>query len=137
VEERQRGEFWTDCQVQLLLAAIILTGVGRSRSFMRSKVKIISAADGDHDMSPKLTRLQYPVRLAFGTTLDRGQGQSLLEYVLSHRQVNIGLSRATCCNGREELCHCWSARECFNEVYRQVFGVLTIHIRFFLRPFSK
>jgi hypothetical protein len=78
VEERQRGEFWTDCQVQLLLAAIrTLTGVGRSRSFMLSKVKIISAADGD--MSPKLTRLQYPVRLAFGTTLDKGQGQSLLE----------------------------------------------------------
>jgi hypothetical protein len=70
VEERQRGEFWTDCQVQLLLAAIILTGVGRSRSFMLSKVKIISAANGD--MSPKLTRLQYPVRLAFGTSIDKG-----------------------------------------------------------------
>jgi hypothetical protein len=72
VEERQRGEFWTDCQVQLLLVVIILTGVGRSRSFMLSKVKIISGADGDHNMSPKLTRLQYPVRFAFGTTLDRG-----------------------------------------------------------------
>jgi hypothetical protein len=55
----------------------MLTGVGRSRSFMLSKVKIISAADGD--MSPKLTRLQYPVRLAFGTTIDKGQGHSLLE----------------------------------------------------------
>jgi hypothetical protein len=42
---------------------------------MLSKVKIISAADGD--MSPKLTRLEYPVRWAFGTTLD--EGQSLLE----------------------------------------------------------
>jgi hypothetical protein len=40
--QRQRGEFWTDCQAQLLSAAIILTGVGRSRSFMLSKVKIIS-----------------------------------------------------------------------------------------------
>jgi hypothetical protein len=70
VEERQRGEFWTDCQVQLLLAAIILTGVGRSRNFRLSKVKIISAADGD--MSPKLTRLQHLVRLAFGTTIDKG-----------------------------------------------------------------
>jgi hypothetical protein len=40
-------------------------------------VKIISAADGD--MSPKLTRLQYPVRLAFGMTVDKGQGHSLLE----------------------------------------------------------
>jgi hypothetical protein len=77
VEERQRGEYWTDCQVQLLLAAIILTGVGRSRSFMHPKVKIISAADGD--MSPKLTRLQYPVRLAFGMTIDKGQGHSLLK----------------------------------------------------------
>jgi hypothetical protein len=54
-----------------------LTGVGRSRSFMLPKVKIISAADGD--MSPKLTRLQYPVRLAFGITIDKGQGHSLLE----------------------------------------------------------
>jgi hypothetical protein len=77
VEERQRGEFWTDCQVQLLLAAIISTGVGRSRSFMLPKVKIISAADGD--MSPKLTRLQYPVHLAFGMIIDKGQGHSLLE----------------------------------------------------------
>jgi hypothetical protein len=111
VEDRQRDEFWTDCQVQLLLAAIILTGVGRSRSFMLSKVKIISAADGD--MSPRLTRPQYPVRLAFGTTIDKGQGQSLLEYVLSHGQVNIGLSGATSCNGREELCYCRSAREVF------------------------
>jgi hypothetical protein len=65
VEERQRGEFWTHCQVQLLLAAIILTGIGRSRSFMLSNVKIISAAD--------------PVRLAFGMTIDKGQGHSLLE----------------------------------------------------------
>jgi hypothetical protein len=78
VEERQRGEFWTDCQVQLLLCRYsILTDVGRSRSFMLSKVKIISAADGD--MSPKLTRLQCPVRLAVGTTIDKGQGHSLLE----------------------------------------------------------
>jgi hypothetical protein len=77
VEECQQGEFWIDCQVQLLLAAIILAGVGRSRSFMLSKVTIISAADGY--MSHKLTRLQYPVRLAFGTTIDKGLGQSLLE----------------------------------------------------------
>jgi hypothetical protein len=76
---------------------------------MLSKVKIISAAKGD--MSPKLTRQQYPVRLAFGTTIDKGQGHSLLEYVLSHGQVIIGLSRATCGNGREELCYCWSARD--------------------------
>jgi hypothetical protein len=47
VEDRQRDEFWTGCQVQLLLAAVILTDVGRSRGFMLSKVKLINAADGD------------------------------------------------------------------------------------------
>jgi hypothetical protein len=78
---------------------------------MLSKVKIISAADGD--MSLKFTRPQYLVRLAFGTTIDKGQGQSLREYVLSNGQVNIGLSSATGCNGREELCYCRSAREVF------------------------
>jgi hypothetical protein len=49
---------------------------------MLSKVKIISAVDGH--MSPKLTRLQNPVRLASGTTIDQGQGQVLLEYVLEN-----------------------------------------------------
>jgi hypothetical protein len=47
---------------------------------MLSKLNIIRAADGD--MSPKLTRLQCPVRLAFGTTIEKGQSESLLEYVL-------------------------------------------------------
>jgi hypothetical protein len=75
---------------------------------MLSKVKIISAADGD--MPPKLTRPHHPVRLA---CFDKGHGQSLLEYALSHGQVNIGLSSATSCNGREELCYCRSAREVF------------------------
>jgi hypothetical protein len=62
VEERQRDEFWTDSQVQLLFAAIILTGIGRSRSFMFSKAKIISAADGD--MSPEVD--EAAVSGAFG-----------------------------------------------------------------------
>jgi hypothetical protein len=77
VEERQRGEFWTDCQVQLLLAAITLTGVGRRRSFMLPKVKLKPAADGD--MSPRLAWQQYPVLLAFVTTINKGPGQSVRE----------------------------------------------------------
>jgi hypothetical protein len=78
--ERSRGRIANEtnsgptAKVQLLLAAVILTDVGRSRGFMLSKVKIINAADGD--ISPKL---QYLVRLALATTINKGQGQCLLE----------------------------------------------------------
>jgi ATP-dependent exoDNAse (exonuclease V) alpha subunit len=63
---------------------------------MLPKIKIVSAADGD--MSFKLIRLQYPVRLAFSMTMNKSQGQSLKyvgvnvqEEVFSHGQLYVAL----------------------------------------------
>jgi ATP-dependent exoDNAse (exonuclease V) alpha subunit len=98
------------------------------RSVMIPKIKIISAADGD--MSFKLVRLQYPVRLAFSMTMNKSQGQSLRyvgvdlrEEVFSHGQLYVALSRATSGDrvsvllpetngGRDGLCR--------NEVYSEI-----------------
>jgi hypothetical protein len=44
---------------------------------MFPKVNIISAPDGN--MSPKLMKPQYPVRLAVATTINKRQGPSLRE----------------------------------------------------------
>ncbi len=50
-----------------------------------------------------LRRVQFPVRLAFGMTINKSQGQSLnhvglylLPPVFTHGQLYVGLSRATC-----------------------------------------
>jgi ATP-dependent exoDNAse (exonuclease V) alpha subunit len=67
---------------------------------MIPKIKVVSAADGD--MSFKLIRLQYPIRLAFSMTINKSQDQSLKyvgvnirEEVFSHGQLYVALSRAT------------------------------------------
>jgi hypothetical protein len=99
------------------------------KSVMLPKIKISAAADGD--MSFKLIRLQYPVRLAFSMTINKSQGQSLKyvgvnlrEEVFSHGQLYVALSRATSGDrvkvllpetesGRKGLCQ--------NVVYDEVF----------------
>jgi hypothetical protein len=46
---------------------------------MQPKVKFTGAADDDIQMSSKLTRLEYPVCLAFSTIINKAQGQRLRE----------------------------------------------------------
>jgi hypothetical protein len=82
-------------------------------------------------MSFKLTRLQYPVRLAFSVTMNKAQGQSLkyvgvnlYEEVFSHGQLYVALSRATSGDRISVLLpNTESGRKgmCRNEVYREVF----------------
>src|SRR4051812_1544514 len=50
-----------------------------------------------------LRRMQFPVRLAFGMTINKSQGQSLNHVglylanpVFTHGQLYVGLSRGTC-----------------------------------------
>jgi ATP-dependent exoDNAse (exonuclease V) alpha subunit len=93
------------------------------------KIKITSAADGD--TSFKLTRLQYPVRVAFSMTMNKNQGQSLKfvgvnlrEEVFSHGQLYVALSRAASGDRVSVLLpETESGRNgiCRNEVYREVF----------------
>jgi ATP-dependent exoDNAse (exonuclease V) alpha subunit len=96
---------------------------------MLPKIKIVSAADGD--MSFKLIRLQYPVRLAFSMTMNKSQGQSLKyvgvnvqEEVFSHGQLYVALSRATSGDRVSVLLpETTSGRDghCLNVVYSEVF----------------
>jgi DNA helicase Pif1-like protein len=70
---------------------------GKTRLIYRTKL-----TSNETDFHFRLTRLQFPVRLAFAMTINKSQGQSLTHVgidlrtpVFSHGQLYVALSRAT------------------------------------------
>jgi PIF1-like helicase/Helicase len=70
---------------------------GERRLIYRTKL-----TSNDEDFHCRLTRLQFPIRLAFAMTINKAQGQSLDHVgidlrtpVFSHGQLYVALSRAT------------------------------------------
>jgi ATP-dependent exoDNAse (exonuclease V) alpha subunit len=70
---------------------------GETRLIYRTK---LTSNEGDFHF--QLTRLQFPVRLAFAMTINKSQGQSLTHVgidlqapVFTHGQLYVALSRAT------------------------------------------
>jgi ATP-dependent exoDNAse (exonuclease V) alpha subunit len=95
---------------------------------MLPKIKIVSATDGD--MSFKLIRLQYPVRLAFSMTMNKSQGPlpkyvgvNVQEQVFSQGQLYVALSPATSGDSVSVMLPETTARDrhCLNVVYNEVF----------------
>src|SRR3954469_11407890 len=70
--------------------------------------RIALSTDSNAGLPFILRRVQFPVRLAFGMTINKSQGQSLNHVglylntpVFTHGQLYVGLSRGTsCCNIR-------------------------------------
>jgi hypothetical protein len=82
-----------------LLHVKILTGPGANN---RAFIPRIGLNTNDEELPFTLCRRQFPVRLAFGMTINKSQGQSLqtvginlLTPVFSHGQFYVAVSRAT------------------------------------------
>ena len=84
---------------QSLLQVRILTGPCTGELTFICRVKVIS---NEGQLPFKLHRIQFPVRLGFGMTINKSQGQSLKVVgldlrtsVFGHGQLYVGLSRGT------------------------------------------
>jgi ATP-dependent DNA helicase PIF1 len=86
------------------LTAKILTGSHAGNTVLLCRIALTS--DSNADLPFTLRRVQFPIRLAFGMTINKSQGQSydylglyLKTPVFSHGQLYVGLSRPTSIGG--------------------------------------
>jgi ATP-dependent exoDNAse (exonuclease V) alpha subunit len=108
---------------------VIMTGTKKGVEVLIPRIRITSQAS--RDLSVDLTRLQFPVRLAFAMTMNKAQGQSLSHVgidlrddVFSHGQLYVALSRATSGEQIKVLLPGGSPHPplCKNVVYSEVFS---------------
>ena len=85
-----------------VIEAKILSGTHRGRSAFIPRISLITSSSSGLPFT--LRRRQFPVRLAFGMTINKSQGQSLsivgvqlVTPVFAHGQLYVALSRATNC----------------------------------------
>jgi len=85
-----------------VIEAKILSGTHRGRSAFIPRISLITSSSSGLPFT--LRRRQFPVRLAFGMTINKSQGQSLsivgiqlVMPVFAHGQLYVALSRATNC----------------------------------------
>ena len=86
-----------------VIEAKILSGTHRGRSAFIPRISLITSSSSGLPFT--LRRRQFPVRLAFGMTINKSQGQSLsivgiqlVTPVFAHGQLYVALSRATNCD---------------------------------------
>jgi ATP-dependent DNA helicase PIF1 len=82
-----------------MLMATIQTGSNAGKDVFLPRISLMSGGDGDN-MPFTLCRHQYPVKLAFALTINKGQGQSLArwgaflpDHVFAHGQLYVTVSR--------------------------------------------
>ena len=108
----------------------ILTA-GTWRTDQRSEVfipRIKLTSNPSADLPFTLRRSQFPIRLAFGMSINKAQGQSLQRVgldltkpVFSHGQLYVGLSRSTRSDSVVTLLPEDSTNRAINIIYREVF----------------
>jgi len=85
-----------------VIEAKILSGTHRGKSAFIPRISLITSSSSGLPFT--LRRRQFPVRLAFGMTINKSQGQSLsvvgiqlVTPVFAHGQLYVALSRSTNC----------------------------------------
>ena len=83
-----------------VIEAVILTGEGAGQTALIPRIPIINSAT---DVPIPFRRRQFPLRVSFFLSLNKGQRQSfkcvgldLLRHVFSHGQLYMGASRVGC-----------------------------------------
>ena len=85
-----------------VIEAIILSGTHAGKSAFIPRINLVTASSSS--LSFNLRRRQFPIRLAFGMSINKAQGQSLETVgiylqtpVFAHGQLYVAISRSTNC----------------------------------------
>ena len=104
-----------------MLHVKIISGPCAGEMAFIPRIKLISS----EELPFELHRVQFPVRLAFGMTINKSQGQSLgtvgldlCNLVFGHRQFYVGVSRGT--NWRRVKVLLKEGRKTENIVYKDI-----------------
>ncbi|XP_045453744.1 uncharacterized protein LOC123663048 [Melitaea cinxia] len=104
-----------------LIECTILTGCGTGDTVLIPRIPMIPS-----ELPFQFKRLQFPIKLAFGITINKAQGQTLkvagidlTDQCFSHGQLYVALSRVTCKNNLFVFTN--NPSEVMNVVYKEIF----------------
>ncbi|XP_045446150.1 uncharacterized protein LOC123654245 [Melitaea cinxia] len=104
-----------------LIECTILTGCGTGDTVLIPRIPMIPS-----ELPFQFKRLQFPIKLAFGITINKAQGQTLkvagidlTDQCFSHGQLYVALSRVTCKNNLFVFTN--NPSEVMNVVYKEIY----------------